>query len=462
MLSIQTPTGCDLERDYSLGVLFGDWLGIPYRLTQTDRDDVCIRLPDQPGAIHLPDTWFSQAADTWLSQASLPHLPLAHWDTRELASDVLLVDPVVPVLFGDTEPRIRQAANSIRLPIDIVGAAFFMLSRYEEAVIPERDSHDRFPSTASLAYRAGFLDRPIVDEYVEILWTTMQRLWPGLRRKPHQARMLVSCDVDSPFAFGGSIKRLVFRLGGDLLKRRSPALAMRTLLGSLEAQRGHHGRDPHRSALDWIMDVNERAGRSVAFYVIPEQTDPRFDNRISLDDPRMRALLHAIHARGHEIGIHPGYNTYKHPEMMARSARTLRRVLDEEGIDQPQIGGRQHYLRWESPTTARLWDANELDYDSTLSYADRPGFRCGTCREYQLYDLHQRRRLRLRERPLIVMECSVIADRYMGLGYSDAALALMQRYRATCQRFGGDFAFLWHNSHLGTDADQRFYRALTA
>lgn len=76
---------------------------------------------------------------------------------------------------------------------------------------------------------------------------------------------------------------------------------------------------------------------------------------------------------------------------MARSVATLRRGRAEEGIDQPVLGDRQHFLRWETSTTARLWDANGLDYDSTLSCADRPGFRCGTCREYPLYDLHERR-----------------------------------------------------------------------
>jgi hypothetical protein len=111
-------------------------------------------------------------------------------------------------------------------------------------------------------------------------------------------------------------------------------------------------------------------------------------------------------------------------------------VLDEEGIAQPLLGGRQHYLRWETPTTVRLWDANGLDYDITLSYADRPGFRCGTCFEYPMFDSVEQRALKLRQRPLIVMECSVIAERYLGLGYSDEALAMMQGYRDTCHRKG--------------------------
>ena len=58
-----------------------------------------------------------------------------------------------------------------------------------------------------------------------------------------------------------------------------------------------------------------------------------------------KAMLREIHARGHQIGIHPGYNTYRHPEAIARSVTTLRRVLDEEDIEQPLLGGRQLYLR---------------------------------------------------------------------------------------------------------------------
>ncbi|NCC35948.1 MAG: hypothetical protein EOM24_28615 [Chloroflexia bacterium] len=60
------------------------------------------------------------------------------------------------------------------------------------------------------------------------------------------------------------------------------------------------------------------------------------------------------------------------------------------------------------------------------------------------------------------MECSVNAERNLGPGYSEAALAMMLGYRDTCWRFGGDFTLLWHNSHLNNAADRRFYQALVA
>ncbi|MBK5940052.1 hypothetical protein CCR96_12550, partial [Halochromatium roseum] len=135
VLDIQTPPGCETERAYILSVLLDDWLGLPYRLTQAARDDVCIRLTDQPGELRLPDHFFSQfreAPEAWLSDASLPVLTpavqLPSWDSRALAPDILLTDPRLPILYGDadTSPgpgRAAEQGDRIDLPLDVFGAA---------------------------------------------------------------------------------------------------------------------------------------------------------------------------------------------------------------------------------------------------------------------------------------------------------------------------------------------------
>ena len=459
-LIVETSSTHEPERRYALDVVLREFLGLPWQHVPADRSDVRITLSGQPGEIVLPDVLFRVCEDEWLKKPSMPQRPLAHWDTAGLEGPVTVVEARIPVIYGDAEPRLLRQDGSIRLPIDIFGSAFFMLSRYEELVIEDRDEHDRFPAWASLAYQEGFLERPIVDEYVEILWVAMQQLWPQLARKRREPRTFVTCDVDSALSFRGKWPRVVRRMGGDLLHRHSPARAWRTLNSAIGTAVGNLAADPDWHGLQWMMDVNERAGHPVAFYFIPETTDAKFDNPLPLEDPRSQALIKQMHERGHEIGLHPGYQTYQQPETMARSAWSLRQHMAQAGIDQSAIGGRMHYLRWRTPETMRAWEEAGMSYDSTLAYADHPGFRCGTCHEYPLYDLVARQPLRLRERPLIVMECSVIAKRYMGMGYSDDALELMLSYKETCRRFGGTFTLLWHNSHLGQDEDKQFYRAL--
>jgi hypothetical protein len=399
--------------------------------------------------IELPNILFSLTSDRWLRKSSLPALPLVTWDSRHSGLSPTLVEPTIPVIYGCTERPAAVGDDYIYLPIDIFGAVFFMLSRYEEAVCLARDEHDRFPAKASLAYRAGFIDRPIVDEYLSILWSALTRLWPSLERKQQHARTLISCDIDSPFDPAcASLFRMGKRMLGRSWRDKSFDRLPMIVNNYLAVKQGDYSLDPYRSAIDWIMDVNENAGNQVAFYFICEQTDAKMDTAVSVDEPRMRAIMRSIHARGHEIGIHPGYDTYKNPVKFAQSVSKLRHIMEVEGIKQDVLGGRQHYLRWETPTTAQLWEANGLTYDSTLTYADRAGFRCGTCHEYRMFDLINRKPLNLLQRPLVVMESTIIDMQCMGLGYGNEARELIYRYKRICHQFNGDFTLLWHNSYF--------------
>ena len=169
------------------------------------------------------------------------------------------------------------------------------------------------------------------------------------------------------------------------------------------------------------MDLSETLGMRSAFYFICGHTDPH-DADYKISHPAIRSLLKKIHERGHEIGLHPSYGTYRKPHLLSQEASSLRRICASEGIDQREWGGRMHYLRWEQPTTLKGLVKANIDYDSTLGYADRPGFRCGTCFEYPAFDPITQQVLPLRIRPLIAMECSVMSKLYMGLGTGVEAL----------------------------------------
>jgi hypothetical protein len=445
MLHLTFPNTHQAERSWICQVLMGEFLGVEYRYSFANLPD--IRITSGGKTLHLPDVFFpGRALDGNRGE----------WDIAEDGLDARLSSTRIPVLFGRGDFSIEDSSG--RLSLDVFGSAFFMLARCEELTCRERDRHDRFPVTSSLAARLHFIHRPLVDEYVEILWAVMKRLWPELTRKHYLSRNLISCDVDLPFdpACASAI-RMTRRLLGNIVRRRPVGTLVSTLANYTAVKHGDKLRDPYWYALFWMMDVNERAGNQVTFNFIPEATDRAMDNAPSLDHPRLRDLLRRIHDRGHLIGLHPGYNTYRHPASFTSSVSMLKRVMDEEGIEQDTLGGRQHYLRWDPRVTARLWESNKMSYDSTLSYATTAGFRCGTCREYTMFDPAERRPMRLRQRPLIVMENAVIDDCNMGLGHGDAALATMQNLKNLCRYFRGDFTLLWHNSSFESAAHQEMY-----
>lgn len=444
-LLVTTPSR-SAELDWTCAVIFERFLGIPYRIAVGTEQHIAIAHAGRQ--LVLPHLFFKSAANDWLGKDTLPATPLRSWDSRTSSLQPNLVSPIIPVIFGASPQQHPMSVTDdvISIPIDIFGSVFFMLSRYEEAISEARDLHDRFPDSASIASNEGYLARPIVDEYVEILWSALTKLWPGLARKARRSRNLVSCDVDSPFDPAcSSLYRLGKRLLGRAVRERSLKSMSQVVSSYIGVKRGDYSHDPYRAAIDWIMEVNERNDNHVAFYFIPEKTDLKVDgNVVPLDEPRMSSLLRTIHARGHEIGIHPGYNTYKHPAAFASAVKTLRRALAEQGIEQDGLGGRQHYLRWQAGVTARLWEDNGLTYDTTLTYANRPGFRCGTCHEYPMYDLARRSGMKLQQRPLIMME----AERYIRTDDTRSPLELMLYYKRICRQFSGNFTLLWHNSYL--------------
>ena len=344
---------------------------------------------------------------------------------------------------------------------DILGLTYWMLSRLEEVGRTELDNHQRFPATSSHAFKHGYLERPIVDEWLVILGQVIQRVWPGIELQQHEFSIKVSHDVDSPSLYGFKSWPTIGRMmAGHLLKSRDISAFLTAPYVKLATRSQLHNADPCNT-FDWLMDVSEANNLQSAFYFICGGDHPK-DADYQPEHPVVRNLMRRIHERGHEIGLHPSYSTFQQPELIKQQADRLRRICAEEGIEQTQWGGRMHYLRWEQPVTMRAWADAGMNYDSTLGYADRPGFRCGTCHEYPAFDPVAQEELSLRIRPLVVMECSVIDNAYLGLGVTESAKDKMTQLKAYCQQVDGTFSLLWHNSYFKKQQLNKIYAAIVS
>jgi len=460
MIFIQNPPTYLPERSYIYDVILHDFLGQDYRACPDEGQAVRIRLAEDPSGRELimPDILFQTPKAKWLTEAALPKRPLRRWEIPEKVRATNRLFDHIPVLFANEEKQdilYKETSQGISLGLDVFGGAFWALTRYEEFVLPTKDEHGRFPIHASLAFQESFLERPVINEYLEILWASFEHLWPLLQRKARKARVFLSHDVDIPLCAAGRSRASVYRsVLVDIVIRHDIDLALRRRKAYQEAKKNIFDNDPCNT-FELIMDTSDKQSRQSEFNFICEPAAGEMVGNYDLGSPWFRKLLRRIHERGHVVGLHPSYMSWEKPGQVQQEYRKLRKICREEKIEQDKWGGRQHYLRWNNPHSWQYWETAGLNFDSTLGFAEQAGFRCGVCFEYPVFNLVTRQTLKLRERPLIAMDVTLFPGWRFDFKMCFEKIITMN---SICRFFKGDFTLLWHNSSLLTKVQRDLFR----
>lgn len=141
-------------------------------------------------------------------QASIPKL---NYSEEEICEGELMIRPVS--LLFETGIRFREICcfeinyhkaffqTGGDLHFDLFAASFYLLSRYEEYLPHEKDEYGRYAHTQSLAYREGFLHKPLVDIWVQEFKKTLQRRFPGMVFKNRGFVNMLTYDIDMAYSY---------------------------------------------------------------------------------------------------------------------------------------------------------------------------------------------------------------------------------------------------------------------
>jgi len=403
MLKVQTSEFWRPEKEYTFHVLLSEILGIPYHIEYQTSNEHTLYLPNGK-ALKIED---------WFSDFEFP-------DTdpfRNKFSDSWLPDPSI---LNTPNPGFP----------DLFAATFFMLTRFEETISTEQDDHGRFPAAHSMAWKQGFLQRPVVNEWANWLWEAIVRLgWRG-ERKQRKFQISLSCDVDHPRLWWSAAERGK-TLAGAIFKRGDLNEARYWLKNHIFKKK-----DPYDVFEEWF-DFFEKNNLVAQFNFMGER--PRSsDCWYPHGHPFVKNLMEKIAGRGHKIGFHPSYEAFDNQNVFNHELTSLQEISPLE-----ITSGRQHYLRFAAPKTWQMWESAGLQEDSTLGYPEAEGFRCGICHDFPVFDTLQRKMLNLREKPLIAMDVTLAQYRHYT---PDQAYDKLRHLRNEVEKHGGDFTLLWHNS----------------
>ena len=427
MIDVVIPNNFIEERKYIIETLLTTFLGLNVNIvSDSTTSDYLITLPNAK-QITIKDDFFSKfiTDEGYLHTRNIPK-------EVQFGKNRFLSEENIPILYGSENITIEPSA--IACNIDIFASSFFMLSRWEEYVTSEKDEHARFPDTLSLAYKFNFHKRPIVNEYTEMLWNMMSFLDNSLKRKEQKYTVSITHDVDN-FRRYDTLKKYIKALAGDIINRKNPLLCFSTTNDYIQYKLGLK-KDPH-DTFDFLMDISEKHNLKSHFYFMPNilgETDAKYDIRDSL----VKKTIDTIVKRGHIIGIHGSYDGFNQTEIFENDIKRIRNIS-------PNINkGRQHYLRFENPTTWQLWEDYKLKYDSTIGFSHFAGFRSGTCYSYPVFNVLSRKKLKLQEEPLIAMEGAVQKEYPKLSDFIDEIITLAN----ITKKYNGKFVFLWHSNTI--------------
>lgn len=347
------------------------------------------------------------------SKVQMPLLPLKQLDG-------------MPILFG--EPQVKQVENTLVVYADLVASAVFLLSRYEETLVAERDDHGRFQAQSSLLYKAGCLMRPLVDEYGSWLRAQLQSMGVGVQLPNTSLKITLTHDVDEPFAHR-SLKSL---LGG--IMRGETKTAWHNFTHALE-QNSYY-------TFPWIVSQEAKLtfADKIYFMRMPLQPCQQDKPYVSYQSKDMRALVALLKKNKVQIGLHASYFSGENPQIIGQEKMEL-----ETAIQQSITTNRYHFLRTcLADDMSYLADAGIKD-DYTLAFADQVGFRLGTCRPVAFISPKTLKTSNLILHPLTMMDATLF--RYMQLSLDDAFKQAC-RLIETVRQYGGELVLLWHNTML--------------
>ena len=426
MLKIHTPAHHLPEKEYIFCVLFSEILGLPFEMApKPGLSHYQIQLPNGATLV-VEDHFFGKHQEAgYLKPENIP-------ETATLLPHPFEPGEIIAGVYGHSSFVIEN--QNVTCGIDLFASAFFMLTRWEEYVKTERDQYGRFPASAAWAYRNDLLERPLVNEYADLLWQMLQRLGWNEPRKTQRFRLHLSHDVDHPRLWWSAAHRLR-TLAGSLWQRRNVREAAWWLQNHM-----FDTRDPYDIFEEW-MDFSERHGLVSHFNFLGRR--PVYaDCYYPLDHPFVRNLIQKINERGHVVGFHPSREAFASPAVFAKELASVQEISAL-----PVRSGRQHYLCFASPHTWQQWSYAGMEWDSTLGYAEAEGFRCGICRDFPVFNFLTRQMLPLREKPLLAMDVTLAQYRQ----YTPAqAYDRLQHLRRQTEKYGGEFILLWHNSSWNT------------
>ena len=328
---------------------------------------------------------------------------------------------------GDVPAIFPVYSKGAAMTFDPFAASFYMVTRYEEYLPYVRDEYGRFQARESLAWKHGFLDKPVVNMWAGMVAEQIMRKWPQWKPGPKAYRFIPTIDVNSAWLYKQKgFFRTAAALGESLTAGNFSQFMerLKVVLGLLP--------DPFDTYSEQLGLHKDYRLETIYFILFADYNNN--DRNISVNNRHFHVLVKTL-ADYCRIGIHASFSSLKAPDKLAQEFRRLAAVLNHE-----VTMTRQHFHVLNMPTTYRHYVNLDVEHDYSMGYAVTPGFRAGISDPFFFYDLDVEAETGMKVWPY------AIVDKGLEYGYDmeTSFLPIIERVKAV----NGTLITLWNNESL--------------
>jgi len=196
-------------------------------------------------------------------------------------------------------------------------------------------------------------------------------------------------------------------------------------------------RDPYWM-FDEFYEIEKKYNIISSYYILLDDKEKIMKYNYKL----LLKLLKKLNVRNNEIGFHAGIETCNSSTKFENELKNYKKLINRE---KDNIGCRQHYLKFDVKKTWDIQNEVGINYDTSLAFPERVGFRAGTSKPFKVFSLVKNKEINLWEIPLIVMDVSLLSSKYMNLTV-DEALNKVKKIIDIVDKYNGVFSLLIHNS----------------
>jgi hypothetical protein len=334
------------------------------------------------------------------------------------------------------------ATNENAYTFDLFAASFYLISRYEEYLPHLKDKYNRYKAEESLAFKHGFLKKPIVNIWIKEFIEKLEEQFPNLNIQHSKFKYISTIDIDNAYLYRGkgfvrSTAFLLKAIGTFNFKAIKMAFLVTT----------NKRKDPF-DTYSLQFNLQKKYNLDVRYFMLLGDYGIN-DKNISHTNSSFQVLVKRL-ADLAPVGIHPSFGSNINEKKLAIEVERL------EGIQKREVNfSRQHFLQLSLPKTYKRLIEAGITNDFTMGYASHLGFRASIASPFTFYNLDMEQILPITIHPFAIIDDILNVNMKLS---ADEVVGKISGIIEEVKQVNGTLISIWHNDTFSEEGAWKGWR----